>query len=58
MMHEEQRIWLIKELQKTPSQLSGYPVPDDEQGQKDLLCSLKDYAWCHAHKVLRPGRLI
>ena len=40
MTHEEQRIWLIKELQKTPSQLSGYPVPDDEQGQKDLLRGL------------------
>ncbi len=40
MTHEEQRIWLIKELQKEPSQLSRYRIPADEQGQKDLLRAL------------------
>ena len=40
MNHAEQRIWLIKELQKDPSQLSDYPIPSDEQGQKDLLRGL------------------
>ena len=40
MTHEEQRIWLIKELQKDESPLSHYPVPGDEQGQKDLLRGL------------------
>lgn len=40
MNHTEQRIWLIKELQKDPSQLSNYPIPSDEQGQKDLLRGL------------------
>ena len=40
MNHTEQRIWLIKELQKDPSQLSDYPIPSDEQGQKDLLRGL------------------
>lgn len=40
MTHEEQRIWLIKELQKEPSQLSHYRIPNDEQGQKDLLRGL------------------
>ena len=40
MNHTEQRIWLIKELQKDPSQLSNYPIPADEQGQKDLLRGL------------------
>ena len=40
MTHEEQRIWLIKELQKEPSQLSHYLIPADEQGQKDLLRGL------------------
>jgi len=40
MTHKEQRIWLIKELQKEPSQLSKYPIPSDEQGQKDLLQGL------------------
>ncbi|MBR1482539.1 MAG: protein-ADP-ribose hydrolase [Ruminococcus sp.] len=40
MTHEEQRIWLIRELQKEPSQLSRYTIPADEQGQKDLLRGL------------------
>ena len=40
MNHTEQRIWLIKELQRDESQLSDYPIPNDEQGQKDLLRGL------------------
>lgn len=40
MNHEEQRIWLIKELQKTPSPLRLYPIPGNEQEQKDLLRAL------------------
>lgn len=40
MTHEEQRIWLIRELQKNRSQLSGYRIPDDAQEQKDLLRAL------------------
>ena len=40
MTHEEQRIWLIKELQKEESQLSHYRIPGDEQQQKDLLRGL------------------
>lgn len=49
MNHDEQRIWLIQELQKEDSQLSNYPIPKDKQGQKDLLRGLmniwipKDY---------------
>ena len=40
MTHAEQRVWLIKELQKEPSALSRYTIPADEQGQKDLLRGL------------------
>ena len=40
MTHEEQRVWLIKELQKESSQLSRYKIPANEQGQKDLLRGL------------------
>ena len=40
MDHEEERRWLIEELQKRPSILSDYPIPDDERGQKDLLRGL------------------
>ena len=40
MTHSEQRIWLIRELQKEPSQLSNYLIPKDEKGQKDLLRAL------------------
>ena len=40
MNHDEQRIWLIKELQKDKSRLSNYPIPDDEQEQKALLRAL------------------
>ncbi len=37
MTHEEQRLWLIKQLQKDDSQLSDYKIPYNEQGQKNLL---------------------
>ena len=37
MTHEEQRLWLIKQLQKDDSQLSDYRIPKDEQGQKDQI---------------------
>ena len=40
MNHEEQRIWLIRELQKEETELSYYSIPKDEQGQKDLLRGL------------------
>lgn len=40
MTHEEQRLWLIKQLQKDDSQLSDYKIPDNEQGQKNLLRGL------------------
>ena len=40
MTHKEQRIWLIKELQKDDNRLGNYQIPDDEQGQKDLLRAL------------------
>lgn len=40
MTHQEQRIWLIKELQKDESQLSNYPIPKEDQEQKDLLRAL------------------
>ena len=40
MTHEEQRIWLITELQKEDTELSKYLIPKDEQGQKDLLRGL------------------
>ena len=45
MTHEEQRIWLINELQKEDNQLSNYPVPSDEQGQKDLLRALMNASY-------------
>ncbi len=40
MTHDEQRIWLIRELQKEDGPLRHYPIPEDEQGQKDLLRAL------------------
>ena len=40
MTHEEQRIWLIRELQKEETELSHYSIPKDEQSQKDLLRGL------------------
>lgn len=40
MNQTERRMYLIRELQKDKSQLSPYRIPDDEQGQKDLLRGL------------------
>ena len=40
MTHEEQRVWLIEQLQKDESELSSYVIPDDAQEQKDLLRAL------------------
>ncbi len=40
MNQTEWRMYLIRELQKDKSQLSHYRIPDDEQGQKDLLRGL------------------
>lgn len=40
MTHEEQRVWLIRQLQKDESELNSYQIPDDEQGQKNLLRAL------------------
>lgn len=40
MKHEEQRKWLIQTLLDEDSHYKGYQIPDDPQGQKDLLRSL------------------
>ena len=40
MNHTEQRLWLIKELQKDSYEFANYKVPSDAQGQKDLLRAL------------------
>ena len=40
MTHEEQRIWLTEQLLKERAEYRGYRIPDDEQGQKDLLRAL------------------
>ena len=40
MTHEEQRVWLINELKKDDTQYKKYPIPNDEQGQKNLLRAL------------------
>lgn len=40
MTQEERRIYLIKELQKEMPEYEGYQIPEDEQGQKDLLRAL------------------
>ena len=45
MTHEEKRIWLINELQKEDNQLSNYPIPNDKQGQKDLLRALMNASY-------------
>ena len=37
MTQEERRIYLIQELQKEMPEYAGYQIPEDEQGQKDLL---------------------
>lgn len=40
MTHEEQRIWLIKQLLAERSDAADVRIPSDEQGQKDLLRGL------------------
>ncbi len=40
MTHEERRIWLIRQLLSEEPGYSRYRVPDDAQGQKDLLRAL------------------
>ena len=40
MNHEEQRIWMIRYLLNEDEQYTGYKIPDDEKGQKDLLRAL------------------
>ena len=54
MTHEEQRIWLINELQKEDNQLSNYPIPIDEQGQKDLLRALMN-VWMPKDLIKSPA---
>ncbi len=40
MTHEEQRAWLIRQLLDEDDYYKRYKIPDDEQGQKDMLRSL------------------
>ena len=40
MTHEEQRIWLIRELLDEEPQYKSYQIPDDERDQKNLLRAL------------------
>ena len=40
MTHDEQRVWLIKELLSEKAEYSRYRIPDGEKEQKDLLRSL------------------
>lgn len=40
MTHEEQRIWLIKQLLAERSDAADVRIPSDEQGQRDLLRGL------------------
>ena len=40
MTHEEQRIWLIEYLLNERADAAGVEIPEDEQGQKDLLRGL------------------
>ena len=40
MTHEEQRLWLIHQLLAEDRQYRDIRIPDDEQGQKDLLRAL------------------
>lgn len=37
---EEKRVYLIKELQKEMPEYASYPIPEDEQGQRNLLRAL------------------
>ena len=40
MTHEEERIWIIEKLKAENPGYRKLKVPEDEQGQKDLLRSL------------------
>ena len=40
MTHEEQRMWLTEQLLKERPEYHGLQIPDDEQGQKNLLRAL------------------
>lgn len=40
MTQEERRIYLIQELQKEIPEYAGYQIPEDEQGQRELLRGL------------------
>ena len=40
MTHEEQRVWLIRQLLAEDRQYQGMRIPADERGQKDLLRAL------------------
>ena len=40
MTHEEQRIWLIRQLLEEEEQYKNYQVPENEQDQKNLLRAL------------------
>ena len=40
MTHEEQRVWLIQRLLDEEPEYQDYPIPLEEQGQKDLLRAL------------------
>ena len=40
MTHEEQRIWLIRQLLDEETRYRDHRVPDDVNGQKDLLRAL------------------
>ena len=40
MTHREQRLWLIQQLLNERNDAAGVQIPEDEQGQKDLLRGL------------------
>ena len=40
MTHEEQRIWLIQQLLSEAPAYGRYGIPDNAQGQKNLLRAL------------------
>ena len=40
MTHGEQRLWLIQQLLNERNDAAGVQIPEDEQGQKDLLRGL------------------
>ena len=36
MTHEEQRVWMIRQLLNEEPEYKRYDIPDDEQEQKNL----------------------